>query len=106
MVGVMYFVVGAVMCGAFFAGWYWLSGALLWYLRRSYPEQARDLPSSLFAGEGWNSTESKLVRTILSNKSVYYYDARMRQFRVVIIAYFVLCVVVGVVYVLYPIFSG
>jgi len=52
MVGAIYFVIGALMCVAFFAGWYWLSGIILRYLKLSYPEQARDLPSSLFTGEG------------------------------------------------------
>ena len=105
MVGAIYFVIGVLMCGAFFAGWYWLSGVILRYLKLSYPEQARDLPSSLFAGEGWNSVETKLIRAILSNKSIYYYDSQMRVYRVVLIFYFMLCVLIGTVYVLYPLFA-
>ncbi len=106
MVGITYFVIGAVLCAALFVGWYLLSGAILRYIRISYPEQARDLPNSLFASEGWNSSESRLIRAILSKKSVYYYDERMQQYRVILIIYFVLCVIIGIGYVLYPITAG
>ena len=106
MVGVIYFVIGAVLCGTFFYGWYWLSGAILRYIRFAYPEQARDLPRNMFSGEGWNSAETKLIRAILSKKSVYYYDQQMRQYRAILIGYFVLCVITGVSYVLYPMFVG
>jgi hypothetical protein len=104
MIGMLYYTVGLLLCAAIFYGWYWLSGAILMYLRRSYPEQARDLPASLFAGEGWNSTESKLIRAILSNHSIYYYDARVRQYRLLLILYFIASVVLGAGYALYPLF--
>jgi len=106
MVGIIYFVIGAVLCAALFTGWYLLSGAILRYIRISYPEQSRDLPNSLFASEGWNSSESRLIRAILSKKSVYYYDVRMQQYRIILIIYFVLCVIMGIGYVLYPIMAG
>ncbi len=106
MVSVIYFVIGALLCAALFAGWYWLSGTVLRYIRISYPEQSSDLPNSLFASGGWNSAESRLIRAILSKKSVYYYDERMQQYRIILIIYFVLCVTIGIGYVLYPILAG
>jgi len=106
MVGITYFAIGAMLCATLFAGWYLLSGIILSYIRISYPEQSRDLPNSLFASKGWNSSESRLIRAILSKKSVYYYDKRMQQYRVILIIYFVFCVTIGIGYVLYPIVVG
>ena len=106
MVGIPYFGFGVLLFALLAYGWYALSGVILRYVRAAYPEQISDLPSSLFASQGWESKESKLIRAIFSNKSVYYYDTQMRQYRIVLFVYFILCVSAGVAYVLYPLWTS
>lgn len=100
---VPYALAGVVLFAAMIGGWYWLTSRVLRYVRTAYPEQAYELPQTLLTGEGWNSAEMKLMRSILFLKGVYAYDAYMKQYRVLLLAYIVLCIIIGAGYVLVPV---